>query len=106
MDPALVKTSKFLSLVLRHRPEKIGLVLDEAGWTSIAELLELTHASGRSLDHDLLLRVVRENDQQRYAISDDGCGFVPIRGIRSTSIWDSSPSCRQMCCGMGRSRSF
>lgn len=83
MDQALVKTSKFLSLVLRHQPEKIGLALDEAGWASIAELLELTRASGRMLDHELLLRVVRENDKQRYAISEDG---LRIRANQGHSI--------------------
>jgi putative RNA 2'-phosphotransferase len=83
MDPALVSTSKFLSLVLRHQPEAIGLALDEAGWASIAELLELTRASGRALDHDLLLRVVRENDKQRFTISGDG---LRIRASQGHSI--------------------
>ena len=35
------QTSKFLSLVLRHEPERIGIVLDEAGWVSV-------HDPGRS----------------------------------------------------------
>ena len=39
MKTDLVKTSKFLSLVLRHKPEEIGLVLDENGWADIDELI-------------------------------------------------------------------
>jgi RNA:NAD 2'-phosphotransferase (TPT1/KptA family) len=35
MDARSVKISKFLSLVLRHKPETIGLKLDEAGWASV-----------------------------------------------------------------------
>ena len=34
MDHQLVKTSKFLSLVLRHQPGKIGLTLDSQGWAA------------------------------------------------------------------------
>jgi RNA:NAD 2'-phosphotransferase (TPT1/KptA family) len=32
VDKTLVATSKFLSLVLRHQPESIGLSLDTNGW--------------------------------------------------------------------------
>jgi putative RNA 2'-phosphotransferase len=35
MDKRLVKTRKFLSLVLRHQPDKIGLKLDEGGWADV-----------------------------------------------------------------------
>lgn len=40
MSDRIVKISKFLSLVLRHRPEKIGLELDESGWASVEQLIE------------------------------------------------------------------
>ena len=36
----VVKISKFLSLVLRHKPEEIGLVLDENGWANVNDILE------------------------------------------------------------------
>jgi putative RNA 2'-phosphotransferase len=32
--------SKFLSLILRHQPEKIGLELDENGWAFVDDILE------------------------------------------------------------------
>ena len=72
MDRELISTSKFLSLVLRHRPEKFGLRLDGEGWVEIDELLAAASRSGRKLTRLLLERVVRENDKQRFAISVDG----------------------------------
>lgn len=72
MDASLVRTSKFLSLVLRHKPQAIGISLDNAGWVAIADLLDAANAAGTKLDFDLLLRVVHENDKQRFTISPDG----------------------------------
>ena len=73
MDKTLIKTSKFLSLILRHQPDLIGLALDPQGWVDIDTLLQAAHKAGRrELDRALLERVVRENDKQRFAISPDG----------------------------------
>ncbi len=72
MDRELISTSKFLSLVLRHRPEKIGICLDDQGWIEIDELMAAANRFGRKLTRPLLERVVRENDKQRFAISFDG----------------------------------
>ena len=33
----LTTISKFMSLVLRHQPDLIGLALDAAGWTSVGD---------------------------------------------------------------------
>lgn len=68
----LVQTSKFLSLVLRHKPEEIGLSLDENGWTDVDELIRLVNQHGKPLTRDLLERIVTENDKKRFAFSDDG----------------------------------
>ncbi len=72
MDRQLISLSKFLSLVLRHHPETIGIQLDQNGCTNISDLIEATSRHGRQLDHTLLMRVVHENDKQRFAISEDG----------------------------------
>jgi putative RNA 2'-phosphotransferase len=80
MDPALVKTSKFLSLVLRHRPERIGLELTEDGWAKVSELLHLMTAAGHPLTRETLLRVVAENDKQRFAMSEDGSRIRASQG--------------------------
>lgn len=68
----IVRTSKFLSLVLRHRPELLGIELTPDGWTEIDTLLERARGHGRQIDRELLVQVVAENDKQRFAISDDG----------------------------------
>lgn len=65
------RTSRFLSLVLRHRPEKIGIELDSAGWVDVDKLLKAC-ASDRPITRTDLERVVAENDKQRFSISSDG----------------------------------
>lgn len=67
----LVSTSKFLSLVLRHQPEVIGLILDDSGWADIDTLIRLSQAH-KPLTRALIEQVVEENSKQRFAISDDG----------------------------------
>lgn len=68
----LTEISKFLSLVLRHNPQRIGIVLDPAGWTDIQTLLAKAAQAGKPITRDLLERIVAESDKQRFAISDDG----------------------------------
>jgi putative RNA 2'-phosphotransferase len=58
MDRGLVRTSKFLSKVLRHAPESVGLTLDEAGWADVDALLEAARGAGVALDRATLDRVV------------------------------------------------
>lgn len=74
MATDLVKTSKFLSLVLRHQPDVIGLALDENGWADVDELIRLAAAGGHrlTLTRPLLEQVVADNDKKRFAFSDDG----------------------------------
>jgi putative RNA 2'-phosphotransferase len=72
MQNRTVKISKFLSLVLRHKPEEIGISLDAAGWVSVGELLNACHKRGFSIRRDELDEVVRSNDKQRFAFSEDG----------------------------------
>jgi putative RNA 2'-phosphotransferase len=72
MQKRHVQISKFLSLVLRHRPEKIGLSLDEAGWAPVADLLEACRRHGFSLSLAELQSVVAHNDKERFAFSTNG----------------------------------
>jgi putative RNA 2'-phosphotransferase len=66
------RTSKFLSLVLRHEPERVGLQLSEAGWIGVAELLEAVNRHGMALTPDQLKHVVATSDKRRFAFSEDG----------------------------------
>jgi len=65
------KISKFLSLVLRHKPEAAGLTLDNNGWVAIEELIQGANNAGIQLNRDKLETVVRESDKQRFAIQGD-----------------------------------
>lgn len=69
MNKNIIKTSKFLSLILRHKPEEIGLRLDKNGWANISDIVE--KSNGRITDN-LLRQAVATNEKQRFAISDDG----------------------------------
>ena len=66
------RTSKFLSLVLRHEPGKVGLQLDEAGWVKVSDLLAALQHHGKRLTREQLDHVVNTSDKKRYAYSDDG----------------------------------
>lgn len=80
MDRDLARTSKFLSLVLRHAPERIGLVLAHGGWASVPELIRQANSSGHPLTEQTLHRVVAENDKQRFALTPDGAWIRANQG--------------------------
>lgn len=77
------KLSKFLSYVLRHNPDSIGLTLDPQGWTSVDELMECAANSGTHFTKAQLVEVVQTNDKQRFSFSDDG---LRIRANQGHSI--------------------
>jgi len=76
-------TGKFLSLILRHQPETIGIELDENGWVEIEELLAAVDRHGKPLSRRKLDDLVENNDKKRYAASDDG---LRIRANQGHSI--------------------
>lgn len=83
MDKQLVKISKFLSLVLRHKPETIGLSLDHGGWARVEALLAAAKQAGVPLNREVLRQVVAQNDKQRFAFSED---HLMIRASQGHSI--------------------
>ena len=80
-DP--VKLSKFLSLVLRHKPDSIGLALDPQGWVGIDELIEKSNAAGTRFSRDDLRHVVETSDKKRFSVSVDG---LRIRAAQGHSV--------------------
>ena len=80
---SLVAHSKFLSLVLRHSPQSIGLRLDSAGWAQTRELLACLQKSRYPMGLELLQQVVAADGKQRYSFSDDG---LRIRANQGHSI--------------------
>lgn len=67
----LTRVSKFLSYILRHRPDAIGIALDESGWANVEELLARSAHHGEALDRATLEEVVRTCPKRRYAFNDD-----------------------------------
>lgn len=64
--------SKFLSFILRHKPDAIGLTLDNQGWASIVELIAKSNKSGTQFNRSELLHLVEISDKKRFSLSDDG----------------------------------
>jgi len=65
-------TSKYISLILRHKPETIGISLDEHGWADVQELIDGINAScSDRLDKELLEEIVRTDEKQRYSFNED-----------------------------------
>ncbi|WP_329196749.1 MULTISPECIES: RNA 2'-phosphotransferase [unclassified Streptomyces] len=67
-DRRTVKVSKYVSKHLRHRPERIGLVLDPQGWVEIDDLLRAATTHGFPFSRAELDHVVATNDKQRFAV--------------------------------------
>ena len=63
--------SKFLSYVLRHHPESIGLNLDQQGWAEVDLLLLKSREKGKTLTREILEQVVANNNKQRFSFSED-----------------------------------
>lgn len=77
------RTSKFLSLVLRHKPEIIDLHLDENGWAGTSDLLQKMKNIGRELSLKQLQEVVEKNDKKRFSFTAD---FSRIRANQGHSL--------------------
>lgn len=71
MKKDLVQRSRFLSLVLRHKPEKIGICLDQHGWVDVQELLAACRKHGIFITLETLTNIVETNDKQRFSFSED-----------------------------------
>lgn len=81
-EKRMTRDSKFLSLVLRHHPEKIGVALDRHGWADVDALIA-GMAKTRTFDRPYLEKIVRCDAKQRYAFNANG---TKIRANQGHSI--------------------
>lgn len=72
MTGDLVGPSRFLSYLLRHHPEEVGIELDAAGWVAVDVLLAALAAHGRPLGADQLRRLAEEGTDKRRLELRDG----------------------------------
>ncbi len=79
-EQKLVKRSRYLSFVLRHQPQAIGIKLDVSGWVGVDDLLEALEEHNRGMTLEELEEVVRLDDKQRYAFSEDGQSIRATQG--------------------------
>jgi len=70
-EKEIIRFSKFLSLVLRHQPEKIGIILDDNGWTRVALLISQSNNNGVNLSKAILEQVVQTNNKKRFSFNED-----------------------------------
>lgn len=66
----LTKTSRYISLILRHKPEVIGITLDEHGWADVQQLIAGVSKTN-PINMDILEEIVRTDDKQRYSFNED-----------------------------------
>lgn len=67
----LVKVSKFISLILRHKPEEIGITLDEHGWAKVHDLIDGLSVKYPGFNIDILEEIVATDEKQRYSFNED-----------------------------------
>ena len=78
----LKSTSKYLSLILRHRPEAAGITLDGHGWANVEELIAGVRKS-RPFDRETLEKIVASDEKQRYSFNE---GHTLIRANQGHSV--------------------
>ncbi len=84
MSKELKSISKFMSLVLRHKPEEIGLQLDVNGWADVDELIEkMNEKASQSITKELIEEVVESNEKKRFVFNED---HTRIRANQGHSI--------------------
>ena len=83
---ALTQASRFISLVLRHEPERAGLVLDRDGWTDVDALIGGAQAAGVPLDLAVIRRILAESAKTRFALSEDGKRIRALQGHSTNTV--------------------
>ena len=86
MSKKITDISKFLSYILRHQPEAIGLSLDKEGWAVISDLVLCAAEEGYKLDNNLIRSIVNNSDKKRFTISDDGLRIRAAQGHSSQQV--------------------
>ena len=86
MRKDLAEHSRFLSYMLRHKPESVSVELDENGWVEVSALLNACRASGMNISEVQLTEIVETNDKKRFAFSEAGTKIRASQGHSIASI--------------------
>ena len=85
-EKELADTSKFLSFVLRHKPEAISIALDREGWADVDKLILCAQKVGKRLTRALLDVVVATSDKKRFSYSNDGKCIRAVQGHSTSQV--------------------
>lgn len=86
MSQSNTDISKFLSFVLRHKPEAIGLHLDSEGWAEIDDLISCASKDGVQLNPLQIIAIVDSSEKKRFALSADNSRIRAVQGHSSTQV--------------------
>lgn len=85
-DQTMIQHSKFLSLVLRHKPETIGITVDSEGWTNVQILLQQMIKHKHPLKFKELIELVKTNEKKRFQLSDDQILIRAVQGHSTNQV--------------------
>lgn len=92
MDPTqLDELSRYLSYVLRHEPQTIGLQLEKDGWADIDSLIAGAGRDGRAIDLSMIRAVVETSPKKRFALSDDFQRIRAVQGHTTSTVQRTYP---------------
>ncbi len=86
------EASKFLSYILRHAPESIGLTLGAGGWVEVDELIRRANQAGQKFDRAMLFDLVATSDKKRFTLSEDGTRIRAAQGHSVSVELDLAPA--------------
>lgn len=86
MSHHITQISKFLSYVLRHHPESIGIELDREGWVDVDVLLAQAAQHQRPISRELLDEVIEKNSKKRFTLSADGSKIRAAQGHSTAQV--------------------
>lgn len=80
----LQSISRYISLILRHKPEVINITLNEHGWANVEELIQGIAKNNPGFNKEILEEIVRTDNKQRYSFN-DFINHFPISSSSSTT---------------------
>lgn len=82
----LTTVSKFLALILRHKPEELGLTLDEQGWCKVDELVKAFKTKFSDFTFETLNEIVRTDEKGRYSFNEDKTLIRAVQGHSTKAV--------------------
>ena len=67
----LTNVSRYISLILRHKPDVIGITLDEHGWANVNDLILGVEKNNPGFNMEVLEEIVKTDSKQRYSFNED-----------------------------------